>query len=862
LALTSGTRLGPYEIVASVGAGGMGEVYRARDTRLDRTVALKVLPSAFSSDSDRLQRFQYEARILSTLNHSNVLAIHDVGDQNGIRYLVSEFLEGETLRDKMAAGPLSRRRVLEYALEIARGLAAAHDKGIIHRDLKPDNIFITRDDRVKILDFGLAKRAFESGPNETITVTTPAPTAPGTVLGTVGYMSPEQVRGQPLDHRSDVFSFGAILYEMVSGKRAFHGDSGVETMNAILKEDVPELTASSTNVAPGIERIIRRCLEKQPERRFQSASDLAFALEALSGGSTGSQVVSAALQAPSARKNWLAWILAGIVALALIAAGLYFFSLQHASQANFTQITFRSSYIRTARFTPGRYVVYGATINGEPMQIFSTHMDTLETQPLNIKADLLDISSTSDMALSLDRTFETTWVPIGRLARAPMGGGATRELVDNVNDADWTPDGSQLAISHQVNGKFRLEFPPGKVLFETSGYISDVRFSPKGDQIAFLEHPMFGDDRGYVDVVDLQGNRKVLAGEYSSEQGLAWTPKGDELWYTATTIAEAPVMRAVDLHGRRRVVFAAPMRLHLQDIAKDGKVLLSTELLRWQIGVADVKTGHQLDTTAFQWPMLDAISRDGSLMLINSFDTGSNTNYRLYVQRTDGSTPVLIGEGAGTAFSFDGKWVTAITPTKTNQIQIIPTGVGETQTLHVASGSHYLGASFFPDGKRLLVVIIVDGQQPQAAIQEIATGALHAISSDKRFVPNSVGILKPGVSPDGKFCILTDASGRYWLQPLDGSNGREITGLKPEEEVTEWRSGSGHVFVSRFVRSDVEVYDVDLSNGQRKLWTRFSPADKTALVSHSTVFITPDGGRYGYLAQRIYSTLFLANELR
>ena len=838
----------------------MGEVYRARDTRLDRMVALKVLPPTVSSDADRLQRFQYEARILSTLSHPNVLAIHDVGEQNGVRYLVSEFLEGETLREKMAAGPLPRRRVLEYALEIAKGLAAAHDKGIIHRDLKPDNIFITRDDRVKILDFGLAKQAFESGSNETVTVATPTPTAPGTVLGTVGYMSPEQVRGQPLDHRSDIFSFGAILYEMVSGKRAFQGDSSVETMNAILKEDVPELTASSANVSPGVERIIRRCLEKQPERRFQSASDLAFALEALSGGSTGSQAISPV--APAARKNWIVWALAGVVALALLAAGLGFFLSRRSDQANFAQITFRSAYIRTARFAPGRFVFYGATINGAPMQVYSTHMDTLETQPLNLKADLLDVSSTSEMALSLDRIFEATWVPIGRLARAPIGGGATRELVDNVNDAEWSPDGSQLAISHQVNGKFRLEFPPGKVLYETSGYISDLRFSPTGDQIAFLDHPMFGDDRGYVSVVDLQGNRKVLAGEFQSEQGLAWTPRGDEIWFTAIAIAEASVLRAVDLHGRSRIVFAAPIRLHLQDIAKDGRVLLSTELLRWQVGFADVKTGQQHDTTAFQWPELEAISHDGSILLMNSFDTGSDTNYRLYVQRTDGSSPVLIGEGAGTSLSYDGKWVTAITPTRTSQLQIIPTGIGETQTLHAAQGSHYLGASFFPDGKQLLIVTLAEGQQPQAAMQEIATGAIHPISPAGRFVSNNVGILRPGVSPDGKFCVLTDGSGHYWLQPLDGSNGREIPGIMPDEQFLEWHEDSARLFLIRFIGADIEIYDLNLANGQRKLWARFSPADRTALVGHSMVFITPDGARYGYLAQRIYSTLFLANGLR
>lgn len=319
MALTSGTKLGPYEIVSQLGAGGMGEVYRARDTRLDRIVAIKVLPETLANDADRLQRFEQEARVLSTLSHPNLLAIYDVGTQSGLHYLVSEFLEGQTLRDRMAGGPLPQRKASEYALQIANGLAAAHDKGIVHRDLKPENIFITRDDHVKILDFGLAKQQSQSIPGltgETATLAGPAPTAPGTVLGTVGYMSPEQVRGQPLDSRSDIFSFGAILYEMISGKRAFKGDSGVEVLNAILKDEPPEIDIEQLKVSPGLERIVRHCLEKNPAARFQSARDLAFALGALSGSGTAS-MPAAAVQPTSKKRSWL-WM--GCAGVAVVAA--------------------------------------------------------------------------------------------------------------------------------------------------------------------------------------------------------------------------------------------------------------------------------------------------------------------------------------------------------------------------------------------------------------------------------------------------------------------------------------------------------------------------------------------------------------
>ena len=318
MTLAPGTKLGPYEIGAPLGAGGMGEVYRARDTRLDRTVAVKILPEAFARDSDRLQRFEHEARILSTLNHPNLLAIYDVGAQDGIHYLVSEFLEGQTLRERMSSTVLPQRKVTEYALQIANGLAAAHDKGIVHRDLKPENVFVTHEERVKILDFGLAKQARPSDlAAETAAMTGPNPTAAGMVLGTVGYMSPEQVKGQPADHRSDIFSFGAILYEMISGKRAFKGESGVETMSAILKEDPPELTESGLHISPGLERIVRRCLEKSPPQRFQSAKDLAFAVDTITGSAVSA--ATPALPARAAR-----WIKVGTVvgALAVLAVAV------------------------------------------------------------------------------------------------------------------------------------------------------------------------------------------------------------------------------------------------------------------------------------------------------------------------------------------------------------------------------------------------------------------------------------------------------------------------------------------------------------------------------------------------------------
>jgi hypothetical protein len=506
--------------------------------------------------------------------------------------------------------------------------------------------------------------------------------------------------------------------------------------------------------------------------------------------------------------------------------------------------------------------VYGATFNGEPMQIQSTPTDTLESQPLNFKADLLDVSTSGEMALSLARDFSVLWVPTGRLAKAPLGGGATRELLDNVTDADWNPDGSELAIARRVDGEFRLEYPPGKVLYKTWGYISDLRFSPAGDQIAFLDHPIYGDDRGDVALIDLKGKRKILDSGYASAQGLAWAPKGKEIWFTAQQGSDSNSLRAVDLQGRRRVIAEGPARMHLQDVSPDGKVLLTSELLRWQVGVMDKKTGQSRDLTAFQWPTIEGYSHDGSMILLNSYDVMSNGNYRLYLQHADGSPPVLIGEGAGTGFSADGKWVTAVSPLDSKRASIIPTGVGETRALEAPKGTEYLGVALLPDGKRLLISVVGAGELPHSAIQDLESGAVTTVGPAGRYVPLFAGRLSPGPSPDGKYCILTDSKSHYWLQPLEGGEETEIQGVNPGDQLVEWHDDSNNLFVSRFLGADVEVDNLNLTTGERKLWTRFSPSDKTAIAGNTLVLITPDGEHYAYQVQRIYSILFLADGLR
>jgi serine/threonine protein kinase len=323
MSLTAGQKLGQYEIVAPLGAGGMGEVYRARDPQLGREVAIKLLPSNFSRDADRLRRFEQEARAAAALNHPNILSVYQMSSHDGTPYLVSELLDGSTLRDQLLRGQVPIRKAMDYAIQTARGLAAAHDKGIVHRDLKPENLFVTKDGRIKILDFGLAKLAQQPFASDAGIATLAEATEPGVVLGTVGYMSPEQVRGDAADNRTDLFSLGAILYELLTGKRAFHKPTSAETMSAILKEDPPSTSQIAPSTPPAVQRVVQRCLEKAPEQRFQSASDLAFALEALSD-STGA--VTGAHAQITSRNRW-SWIVAAVgVIVVLLAAATWFTS--------------------------------------------------------------------------------------------------------------------------------------------------------------------------------------------------------------------------------------------------------------------------------------------------------------------------------------------------------------------------------------------------------------------------------------------------------------------------------------------------------------------------------------------------------
>src|SRR5438552_8467120 len=467
MTLASGTRLGRYEIRSKIGEGGMGEVYRAVDTDLGREVAIKVLPPDFSRDSDRINRFRQEAQALARLNHPNILSVLDVGSHDGTLFVVGELLEGETVRDRLSAESFSVRKALDYARQIAHGLAAAHAKRITHRDLKPENLFLTNDGRVKILDFGLAKLSQTKAEIDTDAPTMRVKTDPGRVMGTVAYMSPEQVRGQSalVDHRSDIFAFGAVLYEMLTGKRAFAGESVADTMSAILNNDPPELSITNSNLSPALDRIIRRCLEKHPDERFQSASDVGYAIEVLSGIS-GASTSAIAVEPLQAKRSWRVSPGLIVIALAILAvgtaAGIFVGRRTGALQSpSYQRLTFSRGTIWNARFAPdGQSVVYSARWNGNPLDVFSARAGKTESRSLKLdNTDVLAISASNEMAVLRNRQYLGWYISRGTLARMPVDGGAARDILEDVQEADWSPDGTKLAVVRWVNGRNQLEYP-------------------------------------------------------------------------------------------------------------------------------------------------------------------------------------------------------------------------------------------------------------------------------------------------------------------------------------------------------------------------------------------------------------------
>jgi len=851
-----GRTLAHYRVLDRLGSGGMGDVYLAVDDRLDRKVALKVLPPEMARDQKRRERFKVEAKALASLDHPGIVHAYSVEEVDGVHFITMQLVRGRTLRELIPARGMPLGPFFDVAIPLAQAVAAAHRENVTHRDLKPDNVMVTDDGRVKVLDFGLAKVV--EGP-----ATDPvgeAPTATrlteaGVVMGTVGYMAPEQVRGEAVGPGADIFALGVVAHEMLSGRAPFRRDTAPETLAAILKDAPPALPGS---VPPPLARVLRRCLEKSSQGRFHSAHDLSLALEALSSAEPTEPSPGPKEAASVSRRQLLA--LGGGTALGLavgLGGGALVSGRRRPTRPGYHSLTFRRGLIRTARFGPDEQtILYGALWDGNACRVYSVRPDHPESAPLDLPpAAPLAVSRSGELALALG-DHQRGVMTYGTLARVPLVGGAPREVLEDVKYADWSPRGTELAVVRRVGTRDQLEFPIGQVVAETPGSrggLSFPRVSADGERVAFFE--LTSGLEGHVVVVDRRTGKRSTSRQYFNAFGLAW--KGDEVWFTAAE--DRPLFRdailAITAAGTERVVVRLPGNASLHDVSPAGRALMAHTDDRSGITVLGPGDTSERDLSWLDSSYLADIARDGSRILFTEAGVAGGPRGSVYLRSTSGSPAVRLGDGWAVALSPDGQWALSSTGTSAApQLELLPTGAGLSRRIERPGLTLFPSARWLPDAKRLVVLGQEKDRPRRLYVVDTDGGGTAAVT------PEGANGVAWALSPDGTLVAVASARGLA-LYPVGGGASREVPSPALQGRLLAWIEGGLLVAEDPNPMALGRVHLLDPATGRRNVWKDILPRDPTGVMSMSYFAVTPDGRFHGYTSHRATSKLYLLDGL-
>jgi len=873
-----GKSLGVYRIESKLGAGGMGVVYRAHDSTLGRPVALKVLTGSSVANAERERRFVQEAKAASSLNHPNIVTIYAINsaDLDGVqvRYIAMEFIAGETLDHVIGSKGLRIRDALKYTIQIADALAAAHSAGIVHRDLKPSNVMVTPQGLVKVLDFGLAKLN-ETSETDAFADTMHGEGSPltedGTLLGTVAYMSPEQAEGKILDSRSDIFSFGSVLYEAITGRRAFIGASKIATLSAILSKEPQPASESIPDFPEELERVLTRCLKKDPARRWQTMADVKVALEELRQELETTTTSANVLRNTKRRlvslkaSRWLPVAIAAGVLLGLLPGAYFTSKIFPADPPAFQRLTFRRGDVTAALFAPGDSVVYSASWEGAPSMLFSTMPGNRESRSLGTTVGkLMSVSGTGEMAVLLGGEGP------GTLARIPLGGGAPREILENVTDADWAPDGEALAVVRSVEGHQRLEYPVGTVLYQTDVRAPQfLRVSHDGKLIAYFQMDEIGDFSLFV--IGPNHPKQLLSAGWRGIGGLGWSPDGKEIWFSGSHAGSDPALFAVSLAGRERLMSQVAGWIVLQDVSKDGRVLINDVNSRLGILFTPPDGSTNRDLAWLNASFLDSLSDDAGEILFLELQNGEGRNPGIYLRKTDGSPAVRLGYGNRPALSHDGKWVVCIRQEAAgSRLMVLPTGAGDSRTLDFGN-MHYESVEWFPDGHRILFTANEAGHPVRSWMYDLNGSGIPPTPNVSNGGPTPLPITPEGmrataVSPDQRQVVRVEGKRLFLGSPEtgskhDGGAAAPLTDLEDGERVARW-SADGRYLYFRKTRGDtVQITRFEVATHRREPWHTLRVPEQGASFFGAAA-ISADGKAYAASFQQDLANLYLVRGLK